>query len=41
MYPHDNELGVVAQQYAPDEVNGTDYYQPTAHGEEKALGDAA
>jgi len=39
VYPHDHDLGVVAQQYAPDDVDGTDYYQPTAHGEEKALGD--
>ena len=38
VYPHDNEFGVVAQQYAPDEVDGTDYYQPTAHGEEKVIG---
>ena len=38
VYPHDDALGVVTQQYAPDDVNGTDYYQPTAHGEEKAIG---
>ena len=39
VYPHDHDLGVVAQQYAPDDVDGTDYYRPTVHGEEKAMSD--
>ncbi|MEO7348978.1 MAG: replication-associated recombination protein A [Terrimesophilobacter sp.] len=34
-YPHDAELGVLAQQYAPEELYGTEYYQPTDHGNER------
>jgi putative ATPase len=30
---------VVTQQYPPDEVVGRDYYRPTAHGAERAVGD--
>jgi putative ATPase len=37
-YPHDDELGVVAQQYAPDDIVGRDYYQPTDRGLERDLG---
>jgi putative ATPase len=33
-YPHDNPDGVVAQQYAPDNVTGRRYYEPTRHGAE-------
>ncbi|HUR06470.1 MAG TPA: replication-associated recombination protein A [Nonomuraea sp.] len=36
-YAHDYPHGVVAQQYAPDEVAGKDYYAPTANGAEKEL----
>ncbi len=36
-YPHDNPDGVVAQQYPPDELVGTDYYQPTDHGYEREI----
>lgn len=36
-YPHDDELGVLAQQYLPDELKGTQYYQPTDHGNEREL----
>ncbi len=36
-YPHDDDLGVVAQQYAPDDVVGRDYYQPTDRGLERDL----
>jgi putative ATPase len=36
-YPHDDARGVVSQQYAPDEVAGRDYYQPTSHGAERAV----
>lgn len=36
-YPHDDPDGVVAQQYPPDEVAGTDYYRPTAHGAEREI----
>ncbi|MEV8268240.1 replication-associated recombination protein A [Microbacterium sp. NPDC076911] len=34
-YPHDSEIGVVAQQYLPDELVGKHYYQPTNHGAER------
>jgi putative ATPase len=37
-YPHDDELGVVAQQYAPDDVAGREYYEPTDRGLERDLG---
>jgi putative ATPase len=37
-YPHDHPDGVVPQQYPPDEVAGTDYYQPTNHGAERDIG---
>ena len=33
-YPHDVPEGIVAQQYAPDAVNGRTYYEPTTHGME-------
>ncbi|MFD1077786.1 replication-associated recombination protein A [Longispora fulva] len=36
-YPHDDPRAVVAQQYAPDEVVGRDYYQPSSHGAERAV----
>ncbi|MGN6331142.1 MAG: replication-associated recombination protein A [Motilibacteraceae bacterium] len=36
-YAHDAPHGVVAQQYAPDAVHGTDYYAPTDHGAERVL----
>ena len=38
-YPHDDSRGVVTQQYAPDELSGTDYYRPTDHGAERAVGE--
>ena len=34
-YSHDSELGVVEQQYLPDELRSTTYYQPTEHGNER------
>ncbi|MDX6740292.1 replication-associated recombination protein A [Actinocorallia sp. A-T 12471] len=34
LYPHDHPGGVVAQQYAPDELVGRRYYRPTRHGAE-------
>ncbi|MGW4242670.1 replication-associated recombination protein A [Nocardia sp. NPDC004722] len=37
-YPHDHPDGVLAQQYPPDELVGTDYYQPTDHGYEREVG---
>lgn len=36
-YAHDAEHGVAAQQYLPDELTGSRYYQPTGHGNEAAL----
>ncbi len=36
-YPHDHPDGVLAQQYAPDELVGVDYYQPTGRGAERDL----
>lgn len=38
-YPHDDPRGVTTQQYAPDEVVGRDYYQPTRHGAERSVAD--
>lgn len=35
VYPHDSEIGVVAQQYLPDELRGRRYYEPTNHGSER------
>ncbi|MCS4489248.1 replication-associated recombination protein A [Corynebacterium sp. ES2794-CONJ1] len=37
IYPHDSDLAVVAQQYLPDPLCGTEYYRPTDHGGEKRL----
>ena len=36
-YPHDDPRGVATQQYVPDDLVGTDYYQPTEHGAERAM----
>jgi putative ATPase len=38
-YSHDYPGGVVAQQYAPDEVAGRDYYVPSDHGAERGATD--
>ncbi|GAA4356876.1 replication-associated recombination protein A [Microbacterium rhizosphaerae] len=35
VYPHDAEIGIVPQQYLPDELRGRTYYEPTAHGQER------
>lgn len=35
-YPHDDERGVLPQQYAPDVVKDARYYEPTRHGDEAA-----
>ncbi|APA98116.1 replication-associated recombination protein A [Nocardia seriolae] len=37
-YPHDHPDGVLAQQYPPDQLVGTDYYVPTDHGYEREVG---
>jgi putative ATPase len=38
-YAHDDERGVVPQQYAPDVVADAEYYQPTRHGDEARYAD--
>jgi putative ATPase len=38
-YPHDVPGGVLGQQYPPDELVGRDYYRPTTHGAERAVGE--
>jgi putative ATPase len=34
-YPHDDALGVLAQEYLPAELRTTQYYRPTEHGNER------
>jgi putative ATPase len=36
-YPHDDELGVLTQQYLPDVLDGAQYYRPTEHGFEREI----
>ncbi|WP_394621024.1 replication-associated recombination protein A [Lentzea sp. JNUCC 0626] len=36
-YPHDVPEGVLTQQYAPDDLVGRDYYEPTSRGAERAV----
>lgn len=36
-YPHDADVGVLAQQYAPDELAAAQYYTPTDHGNEREV----
>lgn len=38
-YPHDDQRGVVTQQYVPDDLVEAEYYRPTDHGAERALAD--
>ena len=35
VYPHDDPIGVVPQEYLPDALRGAVYYQPTEHGNER------
>lgn len=37
VYPHGDPRGVVGQQYAPDDVDGAIYYEPSEHGFEARL----
>ena len=37
VYPHDVEGGWVAQQYLPDALVGSAFYEPSDHGRERAL----
>jgi len=39
VYPHDVPGGVAPQQYAPDQVQGRRYYEPTRHGAEARYAD--
>jgi putative ATPase len=36
-YAHDSEIGIVTQQYLPDELRGRRYYEPTTHGAEREV----
>ena len=38
-YAHDDPKGIVAQQYAPDELVGRNYYRPSRHGAEADVAD--
>ncbi|WP_250009350.1 replication-associated recombination protein A [Actinoplanes sp. M2I2] len=38
-YPHDDPRGVVTQRYLPDDLADAEYYQPTDHGAERAMGE--
>jgi putative ATPase len=38
-YPHDVPDAISAQQYAPDQVAGRIYYEPTRHGAEARITD--
>jgi putative ATPase len=40
-YPHDFDGGIIDQQYAPDNVAGRRYYEPTQHGNEARYADRA
>lgn len=37
VYSHDEPHGIASQQYAPDDLVGTDYYRPTDRGAERAV----
>ncbi|WP_243063072.1 replication-associated recombination protein A [Humibacter sp. RRB41] len=37
VYPHDDGLGVVRQQYLPDDLKNSVYYSPTEHGNEREI----
>ncbi|TDW31445.1 replication-associated recombination protein A [Cryobacterium psychrophilum] len=37
LYPHDDALGVVTQQYPPTELKSVRYYEPTEHGNEREI----
>ena len=36
-YPHDDPMGVITQQYLPDDLKDARYYEPTAHGFERTI----
>lgn len=39
VYPHNDPIGVVPQQYAPDGLQEVDYFTPSNHGREKGMAD--
>lgn len=39
VYPHDVPGAIAAQQYAPDEIHGKRYYEPTRYGAEARYAD--
>ncbi|WP_246281565.1 replication-associated recombination protein A [Fodinicola acaciae] len=39
VYPHNESAGVARQQYAPDDLVGVDYYEPTRRGRESEIAD--
>ncbi|WP_062293413.1 replication-associated recombination protein A [Demequina phytophila] len=39
LYAHDAPHGVAAQEYLPESLRGSRYYEPTDHGYERALGE--
>jgi putative ATPase len=41
VYPHDVPEGIVAQQYAPDVIDGRAYYEPSSHGMESRFSERA
>jgi putative ATPase len=37
VYPHDDPIGVVTQEYLPESLRGAVYYAPTEHGNEREV----
>lgn len=37
VYPHDDPIGVVSQDYLPESLHGAVYYEPTEHGNEREV----
>jgi putative ATPase len=37
VYPHEDPIGVVAQEYLPESLRGAVYYEPTEHGNEREV----
>ncbi|WP_188742384.1 replication-associated recombination protein A [Agromyces bauzanensis] len=37
VYPHDDPIGVVPQEYLPESLRGAVYYEPTEHGNEREV----
>ncbi|MFF5790902.1 replication-associated recombination protein A [Paeniglutamicibacter sp. NPDC012692] len=39
IYSHDSPHSIATQQYAPDDLQGVDYYRPTTNGAERLIGE--